>query len=116
MLNEFIELDVNMDTMIQNVKLTKLIATAFLNAQTSKIILIKYKCLFCNKSCQKTRTKKAKKKNDENLKEYFFNTFKILKSILTMILVCLFYYCLLKRVYPYQYINDLKKFSENLII
>ena len=65
-LKEFIELNVNLDTMIKNMKHVELnisIATVFSNIQTFKDDLMEYNCLFCNKSFQQ--------KFDEKLKEGF---------------------------------------------
>ena len=53
-LKEFIELNVNADTMINNMKHVELnisIATVFLNTQFG--IQMEYKCLYCNKSYQR---------------------------------------------------------------
>ena len=64
---EFIELNVNLDTMINNLKLVEFkisIATVFLNTQ----ILTEYKCLTCNKTCQT--------KFDKKLKERFITAHK----------------------------------------
>ena len=58
------ELNVNMDTMIANVKLVDLnisITTVFLNTQIMKVILIEYKCLCCNKNYQHKFDEKLKK-------------------------------------------------------
>ena len=77
-------------------------ASAFLNTQTLKDNLIKYKCLCWNKNYQK--------RFDENLKKRLFNTFKfsnldINKSILL----------LQKAVYPYVYMDDWEIFNETLL-
>ena len=69
-MKEFIELNVNMDMVIKNVKLVKLnisIATVYTNFKDN---LIEQKFLCCNKNYQH--------KFDENLKERFFNTYKCL--------------------------------------
>ena len=60
-LKEFIKLNVNMDTIIQNVKNVKL------NIKIA-IVLIEPKCSCCNKIYQQ--------KFDEKLKEQFFNIYK----------------------------------------
>ena len=61
-----------------------------------KYDLIEYKCLTCNKNCQR--------KFDEKLKERFFNIFKFSnhdnnKSILL----------LQKGIYPFEYMDDWEK-------
>ena len=68
-LKKFIELSVNMDMMIKNVK--KSVAIIFLNVKTDvkKDDLIEYKCLCCNKNYQH--------RFDEKLDEQFFNTKQI---------------------------------------
>ena len=69
-MKEFIELNVNMDMVIKNVKLVELnisIATVYTNFKDN---LIEQKFLCCNKNYQH--------KFDENLKEQFFNTYKCL--------------------------------------
>ena len=69
-MKEFIELNVNMDMVIKNVKLVELnisIATVYTNFKDN---LIEQKFLCCNKNYQH--------KFDENLKERFFNTYKCL--------------------------------------
>ena len=82
-LKEFIKLNVNTDTVVQNVKLVESnikIATAFLNTNL-KDNLIEYKCLRCNKNCHQ--------KFDEYFKKRFFNacrfsTHDIIKFILLL--------------------------------
>ena len=69
-MKEFIELNVNMDMVIKNVKLVELnisIATVYTNFKDN---LIEQKFLCRNKNYQH--------KFDENLKERFFNTYKCL--------------------------------------
>ena len=54
-LKEFMELNVNLDTMIKNVRYAELIKykyCCFLEYTNFKDDLIKYKCLFCNKNYQ----------------------------------------------------------------
>ena len=80
-LKEFIELHVNSDMMIKNVKHVEL------NIQLLLLFpwiyeLLEYQHLCCKKNCQD--------KLDEELKEQFFNTFK---NFLTMITISSFYCC-----------------------
>ena len=68
LLKEFIELNVNTNMIIKNVKLAELnikIASAFLNENFRENLIIKYKCLCCDKNYEK--------KFHENLKKGFFN-------------------------------------------
>ena len=97
-MKEFIELNVNLDTMKKNVKLVELnisIPTIFSNIQT----LIEYKCLCCNKSYQQ--------KFDEKLKERFFNIYKFSNHDNNRFTLLLW-----KGVYPYEYMDDWEKFNE----
>ena len=90
-LKEFIKLNVNTDTVVQNVKLVESnikIATAFLNTNL-KDNLIEYKCLLCNKNCHQNF--------DEYFKKRFFNTCRFLP----MISLSLFYCC--QKVHLYEY-------------
>ena len=59
---------------------------------------MQYKCLICNKNCQR--------KFDEKLKERFFNTQKFYHDNNKFILL------LRKDVYPYEYLDNWEKFSE----
>ena len=94
-LKEFIELNVNSDMVIKNVKHIELnvsIATVFLNIQTLKVDLIEYECLCCNKNYQN--------KFDEKLKEQFFNTCKFSNFDNKKFILLL-----RKGVYPYEYMD-----------
>ena len=71
----------------------------FLEYTNFKDNLIEYKCLRCKKSYQH--------KIDEKLKERFFNTHIFSKHDNNKFILLL-----QKRVYPYEYIDDLEKFSE----
>ena len=74
----------------------------FLEYESVKDNLIKYKCLSCNKSyCNKI---------DEELKKRFKNTFKFsINDINNFILL------LRKGDYPYEYMDKWKKFSETTL-
>ena len=65
-------------------------------------ISIKYKCTSCNKDYSK--------KIDEELKKRFKNTFKFYNNDINK-----FVLSLIKYVYPYEYINEWKKFNETLL-
>ena len=68
--------------MIKVVKHTELkYCDCFLEYTIFKDDLIEYKCLLCNKNCQR--------KFDEKLKERFFNTYKFLITTI----ISLFYCC-----------------------
>ena len=100
-LAEFIELNVNTNMMIKNVKLVELsisIATV-LEYTNVKDDSIKYKCLCCNKSYQG--------KFDEKLKEPFFNIYKFSNNDISKFILLL-----RKSVYLYEYMDDWEKFSE----
>ena len=101
-LKEFIKLNVNMDTMIKNVKLcgiTYKVYNCLLEHKKFKDDLLEYKCLCCNKRYQKTF--------DEKLKERFFNTYKYSNHNKNK-----FISLLLKSVYPYEYMDDWEIFNE----
>ena len=71
-LKEFIELNVNTNITIENVKLVEVnmsIATVFSNTQILKMIIMEYKCLCFNKTYQR--------KFHEKLKVRFFHGYKI---------------------------------------
>ena len=87
--------------MIKNLKYVELnisIATVFLNTHD----LIEYKCLLCNKNCQR--------KFDEKLKERFFNAYKFSNHDNNKFILLL-----RKGVYLHEYIDDWKKLNETLI-
>ena len=62
--------------------------------------LIQYKCLYCNKNYQL----------DEQLKEQFFNTYKFSNHDNNK-----FMFLSRKIVYPYDYMDDWKKFNETFL-
>ena len=71
----------------------------FLEYTNFKGNLIEYKCLCCNKNYQH--------KFDEKLKERFFNKYKFSNHDKNKFILVL-----QKGVYPYEYMDDLEKFSE----
>ena len=71
----------------------------FLEYTNFKDDLIEYKCLCCNKNYQQ--------KFAENLKEWFFNTYKFYNSDNNKFILLVW-----KGVYPYQCIDDWDKFNE----
>ena len=82
-MKEFIELNVNSDLMIKNVKHVELnisIATVFFEYANFKDNLKEYKLLCCNKRYQH--------KFDEKLKERFFNTYKLSATTIIDLLYC----------------------------
>ena len=72
---------------------------SFLEYTNFKNDLIEYKCLYCNKNYQK--------KNYENLKKWFFNTYKQSNHDINKFILLL-----QKGVYPYEYMNDWEKINE----
>ena len=72
----------------------------FLKYPNVKDDLIEYKCLSCNKNYQKTF--------DGNLKKQFVNTYKFSNHDINRFILLL-----PKVVYPYEYIDNCEKFSEN---
>ena len=73
----------------------------FLQYTNFKDNLIESKCLICNRNCQI--------KFDEKLKERFFNTYKFSNHDNNKFILLL-----QKGVYPYEYMDDRKKFNEIL--
>ena len=71
----------------------------FLEYESVKDNLIKYRCLSCNKDYWN--------KFDEELKKKFKNTFKFSNNDLNKFILFL-----RKGVYPYEYMDDLKKFNK----
>ena len=71
----------------------------FLEYQSVNDNLIKYKCLSCNTDYSN--------KLDEKLKKRFRNTFKFSNNDINKYILLL-----RKGVYPYEYIDDWKKFNE----
>ena len=101
-LNEFIKLNVHMDTMVKKLEIYVIkykCCDCFLEYADFKDGLIEYKCLCCNKNYQQ--------KLNEKLKGGFFNTYKV--SIHNN---DKFIFSLRKCVYPYVYMDEWKKFNE----
>ena len=100
-LKEFMQLNLNTDTMIKSPKLAELnteIETAFLNKKKIKDDEIEYKCLCYNKN--------YKKQFDETLKKRFCIT-----NFLTMISISLFHCC--KKMFTlYKYMDNWEKFNK----
>ena len=71
----------------------------FLENTNFKDDLLEYKCLCCNKNYQQNF--------DEKLKKLFFNTYKVFNHDNNK-----FISLLQKGLYPYEYIDDWKKFHE----
>ena len=71
----------------------------FLEYESLKDNLIKYKCLLCNKDYSN--------KLDEKFKKRFRNTFKFSYNDINKFILLL-----RKDVYPYEYIDDWEKFNE----
>ena len=74
----------------------------FLEYESVKDNLIKYKCLSCNKDYSS--------KLDEELKNKFKNTSKLSNNDITK-----FISLLRKGVYPYEYMDDLETFNEKTL-
>ena len=74
----------------------------FLQHQSIKNNLIKYKWLSCNKNYSS--------KYDEELKKKFKNTFKFSNNDINK-----FVLLLRKGVYPYEYMDDWEKFNETIL-
>ena len=64
---------------------------------------MEYKCLLCNKDCQR--------KSNKNLKEQFFNKYKFPNRNNNKFILLL-----LKAVYRYKYMDDWKKFNETSLL
>ena len=75
----------------------------FLEYDSVKDNLIKYKCLFCNKDYSKTI--------DAQLKTRFTNTFKFSNNDINKFILLLG-----KSVYPYEYMDEWEKFNETSLI
>ena len=71
----------------------------FLEYESFKDTLIKYKCLSCNKTYSN--------KIDEEIKKIFKNTFKFSSNDINKFILSL-----RKGVYPCEYMDDWEKFSE----
>ena len=100
-LKEFLELNVNLDTVIKNVKHAEF-CDCFLEYINFKDDLIEYKCLCCNKNCQH--------KFDQKLNEQFFNTYKFSNHNNNKFILLL-----RNGVYPYEHVDDWEKFNETLL-
>ena len=74
----------------------------FLEYESVKDNLIKYKCLSCNKDYSN--------KIDEELKKRFKNTFKFSNNDINKFILLL-----RKGVYPYEYMGDWEKFNETTL-
>ena len=74
----------------------------FLEYESVKDKLIKYKCLSCNKDYSN--------KIDEELKKRFKNTFKFSNNDINKFILLL-----RKGVYPYEYMDDWEKFNETTL-
>ena len=104
LLMESVELNLNTDTMIKNVKLAELntIWDCLIECTNFNDNLIECKCLCCNKNYQKF---------DENLKKQFFNAYRFSShDIIKFILL------LRKGVYRYKYMNYWEKFNETSLL
>ena len=102
---EFIELDINTNMVMKNIKLLELnisIKTFFLEYRNFKHDLIEHKCFCCNKNYLK--------KFGEKLKERIFDTNSFSHHDNNK-----FIPLLQNHVYPYQYTNDWEKFMETFI-
>ena len=93
--------------MVKNVKHVELnISIAykmhFLEYTNFKVDFIECKCLICNKNCQM--------EFDEKLKEQIFNTYKFSNHDNNKFILLL-----RKAVYPYEYIDNGKNFSETTL-
>ena len=71
----------------------------FLEYESVKYNLIKYKCLSCNKDYSS--------KTDKDLKKRFKNIFKFSNNDINK-----FIFLLRKGVYPYEYMDEWEKFNE----
>ena len=99
-LKEFIELNVNSDTMTkcETCGIKYKYCNCFLEYTNFKDDLTEYKCLCCNKNQQKF---------DEKLKKRFLNTYKFSNHNNNKFILLL-----RKDVYPFEYMDDWKKFNE----
>ena len=75
----------------------------FLEYESFKDNLIKYKCLLCNKDYSN--------KLDEKSKKRFKNTFKFSYNDINKFILLL-----RKDIYPYEYIDDWEKFNETTLL
>ena len=75
----------------------------FLEYESIKDNLIKYKCLSCNKDYSN--------KLDEKLKKWFKNPFQFPNNDINKFILLL-----RKGVYPYEYMDDWEKFKETTLL
>ena len=94
-----------MDTTIKNVKICKIkckYCDDFLEYTDFEDVLLEYKCLLCNKNFQR--------KANEKLKGRLFNIYKFSDRDNNNCMLLM-----RKGVYPYEYIDNQKKFNETSI-
>ena len=100
MATSLINLVYNLTEGIQKIKCKD--CDCFLESESVKDNLIKYKCLSCNKNYSN--------KIDEELKKRFKNTFKFFNNGISKVILLL-----RKGVYLYEYMDDWEKFDETTL-
>ena len=83
-------------------RIHKIRCDCFLEYESVKDNLIKYKCLFCNKDYSN--------QIDEELKKRFKKIFKFSNNDINKFILFL-----RKGFYPYEYMDELKKFNETTL-